>query len=53
MNLGLALMDQGCHRDAEAEFLAVLDIVEDHPLALAALEELGVSAGSPGGGDVD
>lgn len=53
VNLGLALMDQGCHRDAEAEFLAVLDIVEDHPLALAALEELGVSAGSPGGGDVD
>jgi len=35
--------------DAEREFLAVLDIVEDHPLALAALEELGVATGNPGG----
>ena len=46
VNLGLALMDQMRLGDAEREFLAVLDIAEDHPLALAALEELGVSAGS-------
>lgn len=53
VNLGLALMDQMRLGDAEAEFLAVLDIAEDHPLALAALEELGVSIGSPGGRDDD
>lgn len=49
VNLGLALMDQMRLGDAEREFLAVLDIVEDHPLALAALEELGVATGNPGG----
>lgn len=49
VNLGLALMDQMRLGDAEGEFLAVLDIVEDHPLALAALEELGVVNESPGG----
>lgn len=53
VNLGLALMDQMRLGDAEAEFLAVLDISEDHPLALAALEELGVKVGNPGGRDVD
>jgi hypothetical protein len=49
VNLGLALMDQHRASDAEREFLAVLDISEDHPLALAALEELGVATGSSGG----
>jgi Tfp pilus assembly protein PilF len=49
VNLGLALMDQMRLGDAEREFLAVLDIVDDHPLALAALEELGVATKSPGG----
>lgn len=53
VNLGLALMDQQLHSDAEREFLAVLDISENHPLALAALDELGVAAGRPGGNDVD
>jgi tetratricopeptide (TPR) repeat protein len=53
VNLGLALMDQMRVEDAESEFLAVLDVSEDHPLALAALEELGVSVASPGSQDVD
>jgi Tfp pilus assembly protein PilF len=49
VNLGLALMDQMRPGDAEREFLAVLDIVEDHPIALAALEELGSASLSPEG----
>lgn len=53
VNLGLALMDQMRLSDAEGEFLAVLDVVEDHPLALAALEELGANSASPGRRDVD
>ena len=53
VNLGLALMDQMRLGDAEREFLAVLDIAENHPLALAALEELGVGAASPGRGHDD
>lgn len=53
VNLGLALMDQMRLGEAEEEFLAVLDVVEDHPLALAALEELGANSASPGGRDVD
>ncbi|RKZ12086.1 hypothetical protein DRQ53_02165 [bacterium] len=52
VNLGLALMDQMNLGDAELEFLAVLDIAEGHPLALAALEELGVTVGGCGGDDV-
>jgi Tfp pilus assembly protein PilF len=49
VNLGLALMDQLRLGDAEGEFLAVLDVVEDHPLALAALDELGSASLSPEG----
>ena len=53
VNLGLALMDQMRLGDAEREFLSVLDIAEDHPLALAALEELGVRVTTPGSRNVD